>query len=751
MTNQAKRKHSSRRIFSLCDGVRTLLLLALAVIVTLFEPTLEFGRAEWAIAVAAIGLLMIGAQVLRAWEMSRNRTLGELHELFVYLIISLIAGSAVLYLDQVGPLSSTLDLRLGSSASSEPDWMAMAVASVLFVMSFAPLILAFIKIERRQKREKKNQSKILRDDIVSIPSLVITAIVLASIFTLAWAAGSGRFELGRQINVLTMAVVVGGFLAIIFVPNMVRAWNDWIERREALTGPTAANGVATLPMSFLSVAARGVSYFDSILVRIFAPLSGATQKGFMVAHLLVLLVIVPLSAMGFVLAAPFGLIPISLAALIALALGRRWAWVEDDRETASRLQSTDPGKADIKVGFDDDLKDEALLGYASLFVLVPLALYQIQGAMGVFEATSASTGNPFIDWLSFFGAELAKAVPFVDWWEIYNVDVQVPFEASAGAGGEWARHLTFAARAIVDLVIMAALFQALTIWQRSRTQKKLYSTGELNAFDPFTEEDFFERGMHKPYGADTLQPKPSFERKIEAHVKARKQLNFEPLPYSRERLGELIKRTRKDDLSLGAEWMIKTYDVLAGEPREQLRQLAQRWNTIHSRERFQGNALEDKAWVREQKRELERILDGLLRDTAGFRGPQIGCLAECLSAVHQHPEFAYARLLSFELLCERETGKSAALLGCHVLKEDWPEELRDQLKRRFSVHLGMPRSLYLGQGRMRAEVLLALASQYPRQGMYARAMIEELLTGASQHDRDASVRQKAAALLSDLN
>jgi hypothetical protein len=197
--------------------------------------------------------------------------------------------------------------------------------------------------------------------------------------------------------------------------------------------------------------------------------------------------------------------------------------------------------------------------------------------------------------------------------------------------------------------------------------------------------------------------------------------------------------------------MIKTYDVLAGEPREQLRQLAQRWNTIHSRERFQGNALEDKAWVREQKRELERILDGLLRDTAGFRGPQIGCLAECLSAVHQHPEFAYARLLSFELLCERETGKSAALLGCHVLKEDWPEELRDQLKRRFSVHLGMPRSLYLGQGRMRAEVLLALASQYPRQGMYARAMIEELLTGASQHDRDASVRQKAAALLSDLN
>ncbi|MHA7859638.1 MAG: hypothetical protein ACX94D_16260 [Henriciella sp.] len=618
-------------------------------------------------------------------------------------------------------------------------------------MSFAPLILAFIKIERRQKREKKNQSKILRDDIVSIPSLVITAIVLASIFTLAWAAGSGRFELGRQINVLTMAVVVGGFLAIIFVPNMVRAWNDWIERREALTGPTAANGVAALPMSFLSVAARGVSYFDSILVRIFAPLSGATQKGFMVAHLLVLLVIVPLSAMGFVLAAPFGLIPISLAALIALALGRRWAWVEDDRETASRLQSTDPGKADIKVGFDDDLKDEALLGYASLFVLVPLALYQIQGAMGVFEATSASTGNPFIDWLSFFGAELAKAVPFVDWWEIYNVDVDVPFRASAGATGEWARHLTFAARAIVDLVIIAAFTQALTIWQRSRTQKKLYSTGELNAFDPFTEEDFFERGMHKPRGADTLQPKPSFKREIAAHVEARKKLNLEPLPYSRERLGELIKRTRKDDLSLGAEWMINQYNVLAGEPREQLRQLAERWSKLDARHRFQSGDLRGKRWIRQQKREFERILDCMLREPENYDDAGVEYLATCLNAVHAHPEFAFARLLSFELLSEQTTQKSAALLGCHVVKESWPIEVREPLRRKFSVHLDLPPKLYLGQGRMRSEVLLALASQYSRQGSRAQELIRELLSVAADNDGDKATRAKARGLLKDLN
>ena len=558
-TDQTGAVKKRQPVFGFSDGIRTLLLVAFAGIVSLFEPTLEPTRIEWTLMIAAICLLIIAAQFLRAWQLSRRRSVSHLHELFLYQIIGLVLGASCLYLDLVGPLSEFIDLRLGGSPGASLDWLAMLVAGSLFLLSFTPLTFAFVMIERRQKAENKNKTRILRDDIVSVPSLVITVLVLSLIFALAWAAGSGRFELGQQINILTIIVVVGGFLAIIFIPNMVRAWNDWTERQATRMGGVISNGVTALPLSALSMTARGVSYFDSILVRIFAPLSGATQSGFMVAHLLVLLVIIPLSAMGFILAAPFGLIPISLAALIALALGRRWAWVEDDRETASRLQSTSPDKADIKVGFENDLKDEALLGYASLFVLVPLALYQIQGALGVFESTSASTGNPFVDWLSFFGAELAKAVPFVDWWEIYNVDVQVPFEASTGAGGEWARHMTFAARAIVDLVIMAALFQAITIWQRSRMQRRLFGTGELNAFDPFTEEEFFERGMHKPHGADTLEPKNAFKRVVEEHVQARRRLNLEPLPYSRERLGELIKRDDPDDLSRSSQQQSDRY------------------------------------------------------------------------------------------------------------------------------------------------------------------------------------------------
>lgn len=736
------------------DAIRSLLLIALAGSVTLLDPALALSRTAWALSIGAIGILVVSALMIRSWALAGSKSLGHLHELFAYLVISLIGGAALLYLDQMETVAPWLDLRLRETDPNKFDAVAMSVAGGLFLLSFMPLVLAVIRIERRRKAESRRGQyvqPVLRGDIVSVPTFVITSLVLASICALAWAAGSGKFQLGQQINVLTMSVVVGGFLAVIFIPNMVRAWNDWIERRTASAEPAVANGIAALPLGILALAARLVSYFDSILVRIFAPLSGATQKGFMVPHLLVVLVIVPLSAMGFILAPPFGLLPIALAALIALALGRRWAWVEDDRETASRLQSTDATKADIKVGFDNDLKDEALLGYASLFVLVPLALYQIQGAMTFFEPTGVSTKNPFLDWLSFFGAELAKAVPFVDWWEIYKIEVEVPFAASDGAGGEWAKHLTFASRAVVDLVIMAALFQALTIWQRSRTQRKLFTTGELNAFDPFTEEEFFERGMHRPFGSDTVQPKRAFQRLIQDHVDARRGLNLEPLPYSRERLGELIKRKHDDDLKLGAEWMIRKYDVLAGDPDEQLKQLAERWNSGACQQRFHSNTLAAKIWVREQKRDFERVLDSLLQNNRYFRGPQIGFLLNLLATVKGHPEFSYARILSFELLATRPTGKSAAALGCHIVNESWPEDLRIKLRQRFSVHLGLSPNLFLGQGQMRQEVLRALATQHERQGMYARALIVELLKGASEHDRDQRTREEAKRLLSELN
>ena len=731
------------------DGIRTLLLIAIAILAVLFDASLSLDRTAWAVAIATIGTCIIAAQMLRAWQISRSRELLELHELFLYLIVSLLGFAAVLFVEEAAAVSSIIDLRISSRSGQEVDPVSLMVSSSLFLGSFLPLLLAIFRIEARQR--SKTKTPIFRDDVVSVPTLVITTAIVALIATLAWAAGSGRFELGQQVNVLTMTVVVGGFLAVIFIPNMVQAWNDWSERTAAMREGAAANNLAVLPLAGLRLSARFVSYLDSVLVKLLAPLSGATQSGFMVPHALLALVILPLSAMGFVLAPPYGLIPIALAALIALSLGRRWAWVEDDREIASRLQSTRPDNPDIKVGFDNDLKDEALLGYAFLFVLVPLALYQVQGALNLFNATGNSTGNPFLDWVSFFGAELAKAVPFVDWWEIYNVDVDVPFEASTGSNGEWARHLTFASRAIVDLVIMAALFQALSIWQRSRTQRLLFANGELNAFDPFTEKEFFNKGMHKPAGSVKLLPKKGFQKVIADHVAARKRLDLEPLPYSRERLGELIRSEDDEDLRAGAEWMIKEYEVLAGENSDQLAQLAERWNSLEYRHYFQAGNTDARYWIRAQKRELERILDGLIQGKKIIRDDDVSSLVIVLQASHGHPEFGYARTLSIELLAGKATFKSAAVLGCHLLNEDWPDDVRTKIRHRLSAPLGIPPILFLGQGKMRTEVCRALARQYEFQGIRAQKLIRELLDGAAKYDRDNGTRAEANSLLSSIS
>jgi hypothetical protein len=101
---------------------------------------------------------------------------------------------------------------------------------------------------------------------------------------------------------------------------------------------------------------------------------------------------------------------------------------------------------------------------------------------------------------------------------------------------------------------MAALFQALGIWQRSRTQQRLYDTGQLDYFDPFTEIAFFETGMQTG-GTGGATPKPRFLKRVNEHVAARLALGRPPLPYNTHRLAELVKSDRPD-VRVGAEWLI---------------------------------------------------------------------------------------------------------------------------------------------------------------------------------------------------
>ncbi|WP_084396219.1 hypothetical protein [Henriciella aquimarina] len=672
-----------------------------------------------AICVMFLGTCLLTAQLLRLWAVwipyskalrtpTRARTDAEQRriehgfiEFFFYLAASLAGLSFVAYSASTPGAGGALPLHI-TGENTHP--LHLIGFLVFFAGAFVPLMTGFVRQARLEAelRSDGREIRVLRTDVVSELSFWTSALLIAGIVLLAWAAAGDMFQMREDFGVFITFVVLLVFFVIILAPHVMRILNNWIERQEvdrAALGSVKLSGFAVMKPGVLT------SRLDSILVRFVAPLSGATQHGpvWFTPHLLVLIVILPLSALGFVLAPPWGLVPIGAAMLIAVALGRRWAWVEEDRETASRLRTTRGNE--IHIGFDNDLKDEALLGYASLFILVPLALHQLQGWTHAFvEVKQWSSNNAFIDWLRFFGAELAKAVPFVDWWEIYNVRIETPFDAAASEN-PLAKHLTFAARAMVDLVIMAALFQAIGLWQRSRADKRYYKAGQLDVFDPFTETAFFERGMWFSRKAGRLVPKKRFKARVEEHVQARLDRDWDGNPYNPDRLAEL-SHSDNPDVRAGAAWMIWKYKVLVGSPTEQLRQLSLRLaENADKLDRSVGN----RSFARRQKLDFEKILQELRDNRDVFGEADVPNLLGALEAVRLVPEFEYAQLQAVHLLRERPSVRATHAL-CAMLMQDRHREteMGGELWATWKRELGISKSVFLEKFQSRMDVAFAL-------------------------------------------
>ncbi len=674
-------------------GILALLLFAASgglAIADIWIPTALQGWLEWGIALGVIAISALVFQFARLLEIWKSHFINSqaipenvnFAELFLYFVASHVALATLVFLSTYPTALGENHIGLSNTDTAVADYVHVGLFLGCFFWTFIPLGVAFWLQSLRAVRARKQ--KLFRDDVVSRASFVIMVTLFASIGLLAWAAAGRMFEMTSDFGVLVTGLVILAFVATITAPQLARYWNNLTEERFRRAKPYVKNA------AFPSVAPEKiVSRLDSALVRLVAPFSGATQTR-LPPHILLFAVMVPLSALGFVLVSPYGLIPIFVGMLVVLALGRRWAWLEDDRETASRLQSTEG--SEIHIGFRNDLKDEALHGYAWLFILVPLALNQLQEWTHSFrEIEGATSGNSLIDWIRFFGAELAKAVPFVDWWEIYNVNVSTPFDARDAA--PLAKHLTFASRAMVDLVIMAALFQALGIWQRSRTQRRLYAAGQIDYFDPFTELDFFITGIQLDDKGRRVA-KNSFEKRVTEHANAREAKGKPRLPYNSERLAELLKSDNLD-VREGALWMISTFGVLTGSTKQQLGQLRNRWLLFRIHQHAAANTPKSQSIIRNEKLEFERVLSDLKRDlsetrrgaidpAAQLEDDYVGALAYLLSVVKGAPEFGYARELSYQLLALVATERAVEVLALWVLEErhlnarlEWKERLAD--------------------------------------------------------------------------
>jgi hypothetical protein len=712
----------------------------------------------WVISLAAIAIGSLGWQLSRLlmiWrklqptllKLEQRRSEDEkrivrrgFREIHYYLVGNLLALAALSFASANYGALGFIPFQITSFGNETSDPIHVAILIAALLLSFVPVLIAAI-IQETTHAESRSVP-VLRDDVISPFTLIIMSIGTALIVALAWAAGANLFSIQNDFGVIVIAAVLSAFILFIIAPHISRYLRDRSENTEALLENVKVAGVtANAPAHF-------VSYLDSILVRFVAPLSGATQNG--VPHILVLVTVIALSALGYVIAAPYGLLPIILATMLIIGLGRRWAWIEEDRETASRLETQDG--SEIHIGFSNDLKDEALLGYASLFVLVPLILFQLQSWTGTFTETGSSTGNAFYDWLRFFGAELAKAVPFVDWWEIYSVEIDTPFDASQSPA--LAKHLTFASRAVVDLVIMAALFQALSIWQRRRAQHKLYDNGHLNAFDPFTERSFFRDGMRRAHDG-RFEPKRSFANRVASHVHNREEHQGQRLPYSHRRLNELIY-SDDDEIRDGALWMIKEFDVLAGDPRVQLSLFQQHLSQQRIPQLAAMGTVASRRKIHGLKMDLERITQDYLSDQSWCRDTEIGKFASILKDIKGAPEFAYAHALIIELLGKQTSELATLVLSDHLLQDHHIDRVPRIIGRIVRTMMVRP-GLFLEQTEMRIRVydaLEAIAHNKYASDVAVRTVREictVMATEVPKGDRSEAGRRRARRVLDNIS
>jgi hypothetical protein len=354
--------------------------------------------------------------------------------------------------------------------------VAWQLVSLLGLIIVQPIAASWLQARLDKKLPVERNGEPNHKHISGLGVLTLVSSIVAIVILGVVTATQAYFT--RDAGLIVVFGLTGAFLLVAVGPNL-QAGDDVVHsmREEWIVKKIG----------------QVLSFFDALLVFAVAGGFGAGQRRFLLRYFILISHVLAAALLGWWLPAPIGLIPLAWGFVCALAIARRWAWVEEDRENAM-LNRRFVG-SHIKVGFDQDLRDEALLSYASLLFLVPLALRQahlaLHGHLFVVERTADI--NDFMVWLTFFGIELSKAVPFIDWAEIYQVHGSAAIhvdDTSIGLG----QHVVFATRVLIDLVLLATLVQAISVSQRAAKLKQMfYEDKTLDRLDPFTEEKAFRR------------------------------------------------------------------------------------------------------------------------------------------------------------------------------------------------------------------------------------------------------------------
>jgi len=368
-----------------------------------------------------------------------------------------------------------------------------------------------------------------------------------------------------------------------------RRFANFIRKRVARPLQELIGGAAFLFSVIVSALQMFLSLIDYWLAYVIAPLLGAALRGRRRRYgaLIVFLAITGVAAWQ-------GTGAVALAALImvsigAVAIARRWSWIEADRR---RYLDVNDDRATarngIRIGFEQDLGDEAIVCFLAAFSLhLPLALGAMNQDWRLFEFAGGNEPG-FFNWLSFVGGELANAVPFVDWAETYGDHGERVFQPASEAG----RHVLFGMRISIDLLLLATILQVFSTSQTlTRQRERFEDPGDpLARLDPFEEREVFG---YRPDEWDMVR-----------------RLRF----YDEARMARLL-RTPQDRASAIGAARVAGYGLAAVALRELIYPV-----TVPQQQKGEINSLS--AMLRDEMRQA--ALQGLKRRLAMSRGARSG-------------------------------------------------------------------------------------------------------------------------------
>jgi len=461
-------------------------LVAVLVWHVFATPVLELPEAK-ALFIAASSLLILPLLLL-CLDSSDNLARGP--GLALPVLSLMVLGALTVF------VVSDREFGLGILSSDAPEARTLNLAArfavfCFFIAAFVPRIWNasnFARYEAQRRHDvadraaKENHLRAAEEDNAEAMSALVATLGVTLIGLLAVLAGNGGSSLSfrNSFGLLLCGSVISVFAVVVFMESIAEwALVTWLSR---------VFRAFSRRMRWL---AKFYNWIDTGLVRIGADVVGMGHRRAASRYSLLSGTLLCLCLMGWFLPVPLGVIPVFVAFILSISVSRLWGWVEDDRSLAAMTEYRI--NAPYRIGFREDYRDETLLGFIFVFTLIPIAMMQAHnGQLFGPELFKNADHKSFLDWFGFFGVELAKAVPIVDWAEIYGV---TPDTSMITMNGTASKHAVFLARVMVDLVLIAALLQAVGISNRNRQQKSLYRAGQLARLDQFVERTELSRAI----------------------------------------------------------------------------------------------------------------------------------------------------------------------------------------------------------------------------------------------------------------